>query len=149
MNIWSTAQLSIEFETESVNEKTMSLQILYNDRIWQQKPMPEGTCVYTQEITLPAKISLIFSGRHGTTTLIDENNNIIKNMCILIKTIKLDGLPLWQFWPEFNVITECDESDDLILGSALVVNGRADLFFNEPTTFECILKSKLVSNTKC
>lgn len=136
------SKLEIEFDFVAVNNRTMSLDIVYNNSIvWTRKSLPEDNIRCVLEIVFPAKISLIFTGRTGQTTLIDEHQNIIKNMSINIKKMHVDGLEVCPVWVENNVITECDDSDEIIIGPCLCANGRADLFFNEPDAFKFIVKS--------
>ena len=144
MTIWNKAKLSIEFETESVYGKTMNLCILHNNQIVQKSyAMPEGVSTWSYDIVLPTTISLITSGRGQVSTIVDEHNNIVKNMSIKIKNIFLDGLPAHHVWPEDSVIAECDDSDEVLIGSTICANATIELEFNEESVFKWVLKTKL------
>lgn len=135
--------MSIDFESVAVNDQTMSLYIVYRDQVWKKCPMPEGSYTWTCDIELPARISLIFGGRSDMATVVDQDNNIVKNQSCRIQAIRFDGLPIWELWPEHCVITELDDSDDVIIGATVCANGRVDLVFDQPTTFACLVTSKL------
>jgi hypothetical protein len=144
MTIWAKAKLSIEFETESVHDKTMNLCILHNNQIVQEsRAMPDGISTWTHDIELPTTITLITSGRTQSSTIVDEHNNIVKNMSINIKNIFLDGLPIWNFWTDHFVIAECDDSDDLVIGPVICANAKIDLYFDEASVFKWVVKTKL------
>jgi hypothetical protein len=143
MNPWNKAKLSIEFETESVHGKTMHLCILYNNQIVQKsRAMSEGVSTWCHEIELPTTITLITSGRGPASTIVDSNNNIVKNMSIKIKNIFLDGLPTWDNWYEEAIITECDDSDEILIGSTICANATVALEFKEHNVFKWIVKTK-------
>jgi hypothetical protein len=144
MTIWAKAKLSIEFETESAHDKTMNLCIMHNNQIVQEsRAMPEGSYTWHHDIELPTTITLITSGRLQSGTIVDENNNIIKNMSIKIKDIFLDGLPIWNFWTEHFVIAECDDSDEIVIGPVICANAKIDLRFEEESVFKWLVKTKL------
>lgn len=140
---WSKTNLSIDFETISVNQKTMSLIIVCDGKIWTKKPMPEGITTWSQDIILPTKVSLIFGNRDKNSTLVDSHNNIIKNMSIIIKSIKLDNLPCWPHWTDSNCITEQDDTNELIISSTICENGKMDIIFDDTNSFSWLVKSKL------
>lgn len=135
--------LSIDFESVAVNDQTMSLWIIYRDQVWRHGSMPEGSYTWTHNIELPARVSLIFGGRSDRATLVDSNNNIVKNQSCRINSVRFDGLPVWSLWTEHCVITELDDSDDVIIGATVCANGRVDLIFDQATAFECLVTSKL------
>jgi hypothetical protein len=139
----SNTRISLDLESVAVNNRTMGVSILYQGQTWHWPTLPEGLFTWSHDIELPAKITLIFGGRSGTTTLVDEHNNIVKNMSVRINTVKFDGLPLWNLWTEHCVITELDDSDDVIIGATVCANGRVDLVFDHTTVFECVASSKL------
>lgn len=144
MTIWTKAKLSIEFETESVHGKTMNLCILHNNQIVQKShAMPEGVSTWSHDIELPTTIRLITSGRGQDSTIVDEHNNIVKNMSIKINNIFLDGLPAHHVWPEDSVIIECDDSDEILIGATICANATIALEFQEESVFKWIVKTKL------
>lgn len=140
---WNLAKLSIEFECESVYDKTMNLCIVHNEEIvLPTMAMPEGSFTWDYNIELPTRLTLITSGRTQSSTIVDEHNNIVKNMSITIKNIFLDGLPVWNFWADHCIITECDDSDEVIIGPTICSNGTITLEFNELSVFKWLVKTK-------
>ena len=142
MKPWSNTRLSIDLETVAVNDKTMSLQILYNNRIcWQQKPLAEGFTTWSQDIVLPSTVTLVFGNRLEHSTIVDDQGKIIKNMSIIIKSIKLDNLPCWPYYLN-DLVTDSDSSDEIFLGPTICTNGKMDIIFNENSAFHWIVKTK-------
>jgi len=143
MNHWSTAILSIEFVTTAVNSRTMHLSIDTQDSIETIGTLPEGKWVWKKYITLPARVCLWFDNRNGVTTLVDEQGNITKNMSVKINTVSLDGLPCWEYWTEHSIITECSDTQNLLIGSTVCANGCVELLFDATSAFEWAVKTKL------
>jgi hypothetical protein len=143
MTTWSTANLTIDFASTEVNGRSMGVCIVYNNQKWIFKSLNHGLHKWSHTIELPARVSLLFGGRHGVTTLVDQHNNIVSNMSVKINSICLDGLPCWDYWPEHAILAECDDSDQLIIGSTVCANSRVDLWFNEATAFDWVVKTKL------
>jgi hypothetical protein len=144
MTQWAKAKLSIEFETESVHDKTMNLCVMHNNQVvHKSRAMPEGSYTWHYDVELPTTITLITSGRGPTSTIVDEHNNILKNMSIKIKNVFLDGLPTWDGWAEYAIITECDDSDEIVIGSVICNNGTITLEFQEESVFKWIVKTKI------
>lgn len=142
MVCWNKSTIAIDFNSESVNDRTMSLIISNENKIWKFLPMPQGRSTWTAEITLPTKLSLEFGGKRSNDTLVDNDGNIIKNMTVDITSLKLDGIPCWQYWCELSTILELDHSNDLLLGKTISDNGKVDFLFEEDNAFFWLTKSK-------
>lgn len=141
---WAKTKISFELDSVPFNNKTMSLCVLCNDHMIQS-PMrlPNGISIQSYDIELPSKITLLTGCRDANGTVVDKNNNIITNMSITINSIRLDGLPAWKYWSENLLIIECDDSDEIILGKHICANGKIDIFLNESSAFNWLVKSKL------
>lgn len=138
----SKTDLSIDFETVGYQGKTMSLTIINDGDVWCQTSMPEGWSSWNKEVILPTKVTLVFGNHDKNSNRVNEDGSV-DQMSIRIKSIKMDGMSCWEYFPESFCITECNDSDDIILGSTMCVNGKMELLFNEDNAFTWLVKSKL------
>lgn len=139
---WSETELSIDFDTVEIDGNTMSLMIMYDNKIvWQEKKMPKGLLTWRHKIKLPNKVSLIVGNHNNRLNYTDNDGNLIPQS-IKIKAIKMDNYPCNKYYQELNTILEKDEDGELILGDVLCANGRMDLQFNEPTAFHWLVKTQ-------
>jgi hypothetical protein len=93
---WNKSKISIKFNAEAVDNRTMSLLITYDDKSWKFLPLPIGDTVWSADINLPSTISLMFGGKTQTDTKIDSHGNIISDMRVIIQNISLDGFDCWD-----------------------------------------------------
>jgi hypothetical protein len=140
---WNKSKISIDFNATAVNDRTMSLIIVYGDKSWKFLPLPREITTWSTDICFPSKLSLLFGGKTQSDTKVDSHGNIISNMGVAIENISLDGIDCWKWWTEHATILELDDSDEILLGKNVCSNGRVDLRFDQDNAFFWLASSKL------
>jgi hypothetical protein len=140
---WNKSKISIRFNAEAVDNRTMSLLITCNDKSWKFLPLPGGDTIWSADICLPTTLRLMFGGKTQTDTKVDSYGNIISDMKVTIENISLDGINCWEWWTEHSTILELDDSDEILLGKSICSNGRVDLRFDHDHAFFWLASSKL------
>ena len=85
-------QIFLDFRS-SIDNECMSVSIEHANNISTVLPQEETVFCYETSIILPCRISLSFGNKkNGKDTTLDEYGNIIKDKCVIITDLKLDGL---------------------------------------------------------
>lgn len=143
MIIWNKSVLSIDFDATSINDRTMSLIITNNNRCWKFLPLPVGKTTWSTEIFLPTRISFVFGGKQQNDTKVDAVGNIVENMSVNIKNVRLDGISCWEYWTELSTVLECDDSDEILLGKNISSNGQVSMSFDDDNALFWLIQTKL------
>jgi len=144
---FSSCSIEIDFEVIDVNDLTMSMSISTADQSYQWDPLSPGKFTWASRLRLPTEISIRSSNRPPHSTLVDDNGNILRNMSVIIKDLRLDGMSCWRYWLDHNIILHPDdESVEPIIGRAICENGKIDIDFPEPNAFYWIAKSSLTND---
>lgn len=77
----------------------MTVTITVDDHDSQIAPETAGTFVYSNQITLPNQIHLLFEGKNMMLdTICDPLGQIVQDKCVIIKKITLDGFPVDRYY---------------------------------------------------
>jgi len=95
---WSYCPLKIEFEYGLLDGKIMQVQVKTDHQQCYLAPVIDGDkalATFETTLKLPDHIELIFSGKdNATDTKLDANGNIVKDLFVKIRTVKLDCFAL-------------------------------------------------------
>lgn len=128
-------KLEIVFKFAEVHGSFMTVKI--NDTVLSGVNN-EVQC-YEKLITLPDSVTLEFSGKNQTTdTILDGDQNIIKDKHILIKEIRLDNMPVERLYLERRLKLEHDNK--VVYSNYIGFNGKMVIQFNKPDVFRQLLE---------
>lgn len=106
--------LSIDIEAFVVNDEPV-FEIVHNNNLAYTQKIPEGTkhisviLPFTEQTDIRLKIT----NKNQFDTLVDKDNNIIKDKYILFRKIQLNGIDLMQDIEFFNSMLEYVEDDQM------------------------------------
>ena len=138
------SKLTLEFDVSQLHGKSMSLTFLNNDKIETFQQLDQGVFIYKTDIEFPAKFSIQVSGKGPNDTEVDEQGNVVKDMCIKLTDINVDGLGCHHVYIHkfINLITASGEQ---VQTNYWGFNGQVDLDFNYPNSFFWALHSTEIS----
>jgi hypothetical protein len=122
------ARIDIEFEFGHIDGRHMTVQI------GDQTICPNDPTI-SFEISLPASFDITYSGKNNQTdTKLDESGQIIADMYVKIKTMKLDGFPMSPkyLYQRLVMHTEAGESFTTCYAG---FNGHMHVDLDQPTVF--------------
>lgn len=133
MNL-SNCHLKIHLEFTEVNESCMSVVIQVQDQTSDLSPDAPGFYVFEHDISLPETVNLVFSGKDmNRDTVLDESGAIIKDKCVIIRKITLDGFAVDKFYLQKHL--ELDNGSDKIRSNYVGHNGSMALVFDRQNVF--------------
>jgi hypothetical protein len=98
MHNFNKCCVAIDFEFCGIDNRFMRLEIEYNNQRLVATPVLDnqdhGTAVVELLIELPTTIQIKTSGKTQSDTIIDADGNHLKDMCIKVKSVKLDRFEL-------------------------------------------------------
>ena len=90
--------IEFEFEFSYVNNKLMQVRLVNNQNIVLVNPQyADGRYWATAKINVefPTTVKLEFKGKDpDIDTILDDNSNILEDLCVKITAVKLDGFAL-------------------------------------------------------
>lgn len=120
----------IDFEFGYLGDRCMAVEI-NGTKVLASKGK---TVTHSIDISLPADVELVFSGKNTNDTIIDQQGQIIKDMYVKILNIRLDQivLPDWVIASKLRLITDKNE----IINTAYIgFNGKITIPLNQNTVF--------------
>lgn len=131
-------RLSIEFEFSKVNDKIMTVDVVYKDRHVKLHPNEPGVYSLELDIDIPNTVRFSFSGKDNRTDTIIVDNKIVDDLCVKIKNISLEGFkvdkPILHLLPK--LITE---SGSTIVSNYIGFNGFIDIEILENNIFDQLM----------
>lgn len=95
----SKCKFKLHLEFAEVNASCMSVQIDLPDHGSVLRPQTSGLYVFEHDIMLPTTLKLVFSGKNmDLDTILDSNGSIIKDKCVIVRKITLDGFAVDKFY---------------------------------------------------
>lgn len=130
--------MEFDFEFAPLNDKLMQVTVSNNHREIPVIPeLTKGKYLATTriDIVLPTQITLKFSGKNqNTDTVVDQAGNILKDLTVKIKTIRLDGMIVNQnFLHNCLILTAQDNST--WIGSIVGFNGTMNINLDKNNVF--------------
>jgi len=106
-------------------------------------PDKSGKAVFAADIELPSKIILEVSGKNKNDTIVDAQGNILKDKCIIIENVHVDGIsPHINFlkkWPRLMVGGK--GSNKIVYSNYFGFNGIVELEFEGANVFQWLLRT--------
>jgi hypothetical protein len=142
--------ISFDLSFEHINNLIMqAVLIVDNERININPTLDNEkyTATVNACVKLPTLISLEFSGKnYNTDTLIDQQGNILKDICIKIQNMRLDGLSVGQYYLQQHLIL-IDDSGTEWTGPYIGRNGIMQIALKEDNIFSQFIDiNKKVTN---
>lgn len=116
MGDYSQARVEIDLVWVPFDDRLMSVSSCHDQQIWQSHQADHNLkCTIAYDLTLPNKIKLRFSGkRQGHDTQVDSNNTVIKDLAVIVESVRLD-----KFTASDNLLHRClinhtDDGDRII-----------------------------------
>ena len=104
----------------------MQVVVINKNKIVKVNPVLTNdhyTAVAQLDIQLPTTVSLQFYGKNqNTDTKVDQNGNVIQDICVIIKSMKLDGMMVDQNFLHNRVLLTTEDQQEC-LGSYIGFNG--------------------------
>jgi len=92
------SKIDFSFESTSVNNSTMGMEIITNtDRI-DMAEMPLGNSDYSMSVSVPGTIKIRTYGKGPRDTIIDKAGKILKDKYILLRDLKIDRMRVCDNW---------------------------------------------------
>lgn len=111
--------LSIDFEFSNIDNRKMSVVLKTN----KETLIINEQGIIKIEIQLPSLVTLIFSGKNQETdTLMDSQGNILQDVHVKIKSIRIDGLEIPEWSIQKKITLETD-TGMLVSSSYIGFNG--------------------------
>lgn len=141
----SRTELVIDMESIDWNEQTMWLDVIYDQNLIESwRPLPKGPISFSTAIDMPCTVSLIFANKTLHSTAVDEQGNIVRNLSVILKDLRLDGIPAWPYWLDKGLeMIPADGSATFNPGRTICHNGQIDLMFTQPNAFFWLAESNL------
>lgn len=140
---FSLCNIDIDFDVIDIDGRTMSLCIMTADRHCEYKVLRPGSFSWSDKITLPTKISIRASNRPPHSTLVDDNGSILRNMSVVIKDLRLDGMSCWRYWLDHKLLMVPDDAAvKPVRGRTICENGTIDIDFPDVNAFFWVVKSR-------
>lgn len=102
-----------------------------------------GKAMFIADIELPSKIILEVSGKNKNDTVVDAHGNIVKDKCIIIENVYVDGLsPNINFlkkWPR--LMAGGKGSNKIVYSNYFGFNGIVELEFEGANVFQWLLRT--------
>ena len=122
------ARIDIEFEFGFIDDRHMTV------KIGNHTVTPNDPCT-SFEVTLPSKFDIQYSGKNNQTdTKLDESGQIIADMYVKIKTMKLDGFPMSPKYLYQRLTMHTDDGQSFTTCYA-GFNGHMHVDLDQPTVF--------------
>lgn len=92
---YGICDLQLTFEFTQVNNRYMDVVVdINNDRIHLDPSSSNGICTIRKMVVLPRTIKIEVSGKTNSDTIIGLNGEIVEDMCVVVKNLKLDHFTL-------------------------------------------------------
>jgi hypothetical protein len=142
--------ISFDLSFDHIDNRIMQAMLTIDREqidVWPTLANEKYTATIEAGIKLPALISLEFSGKnYNTDTVIDQQGNILKDICIKIKNMRLDGLSVDQYYLQQRLILIDDTGIEWI-GPYIGRNGIMQIAFKENNIFSQFIDiNKKVTN---
>ncbi len=127
MDKFSQAILEIDLVWQEFQGRRMTVEYQINH---------DGWCPIDKSIrfgiSLPSQFKLRFSGkRTGLDTKVDSQGQILEDMAVIIKAIRLDGFPANHIFLHQRLVLDT-ESGDHVVSNFVGFNGTIDIPLAEP-----------------
>lgn len=133
----NTCKLEIFFRFAEIDDKYMGVRIQYNGTESTLVPTSNLEYCYEQDIILPCSITLEFFGKDSNKdTKIDENGNIIKDKHVLIKSMKLDNMPVEPLY--LKRYLGLNHASGINFSNYIGFNGNMEIKFEKSNVFNQI-----------
>ena len=132
------SSLVLTFEIAYVS-KPMVLSIEHNNNLETFDSLPSGLFYYRANIQFPSKLTITVSGKTIEDTLIDINNNIIKDTYIKLVDIEIDNLSCEENYV-YKYIKLNTTDGQVLTTNYWGFNGIVELDFFEKNSFYWALK---------
>jgi hypothetical protein len=107
-------------------------------------PCDTGIFTWSSDIELPDQVRLHFSNREPHSTRVDEHGTILRNLSVVLRDLRLDGVSCWQYWLDHAlVLTPDDGRAPYRCGRTVCDNGIITLDFDAPHAFFWLARSRL------
>ena len=134
-------KLEIFFKFFDIRGEYMGVEIQSGDVKSSMIPSDSSTHCFEQEISLPHKIVLTFFGKNqDRDTEIDDNGNVVRDKCVIIKDIRLDNIPVDPLYLKRLLCLE--HSSGVSNSNYIGFNGSMTLEFSRSNVFHQILEMK-------
>lgn len=131
------ADLTFVFDFERVNGSAMKVDVAYQQDIhtvpceWQDDI---GKGSITIAILLPTVVTVITSGKGQEDTVVDEQNNIIKDCYAKIREAYLDGFKLNEHFLHEKIVLRADNGQ-VVTSNYFGFNGTAQIRLDKDSVF--------------
>jgi putative lipoic acid-binding regulatory protein len=134
MTLSNLSELTLDFHVSQLNQKSMSITFVNNDLPQTIEHLDEGEYTYKTKIEFPTKFIIKVAGKGPRDTQIDDQGNILKDMCIKLTNITVDGL---SCSPEYvyHHITLHTDSGQVVQSNYWGFNGYVELNFDYTNSF--------------
>lgn len=131
-------KVKLEFEFTTINNRLMTVKVNCDSRHWVIQPKQPGIYDLEFDVTLPNSLLIEFSGKNNQTdTQVDADGNILADLCVKVKSITLDRIPI-KINTNKLVILETD-SGASIQSNYIGFNGRSVIPMEFSNAFEQIM----------
>lgn len=102
--------ITFDFEFGLLNNRAMKVIALYENNKFEATPT--NPSIKINQIKIPNKVEIEFSGKTNRDTIVDANGNILQDMYVKIIGIKLDLLkvPTWVIEKKLSYVTSKDQT---------------------------------------
>jgi hypothetical protein len=118
-----------------------SMQLVIN--ACNVEPDETGKAIYTANIELPNTIVMEISGKGKNDTIIDAQGNILKDKCIVLEEVKVNGISphinYLKKWPR--IIVGGKGSNKIIYSNYFGFNGTVELKLEGDNVFQWLLRT--------
>lgn len=121
-------KVTIDLEFKGINGKHMDLLVNGEPVTPNNKAQVETVC------NLPSECILEFSGKDPRDTKIDKDGNIVDDIFVLIKSVKIDGIRLPDTYVHQKIKIKTDSGEE-IQTSHIGYNGRVVISLLESNSF--------------
>lgn len=122
----------------------MNLQVITADDVTTYHPCVAGAWTWTGQVRFPGQVRLVFSNREPHSTQVDSSGNILRNLSVVLRDLRLDGVSCWQYWLDHALeIRPSDGRAPYRCGRTVCDNGVITLDFDADHAFFWLARSRL------
>jgi hypothetical protein len=134
-------KLEIFFKFFDIRNEYMGVEIQSGEVRSSMIPSDNSTHCFEQDISLPHTVELEFFGKNqDRDTEIDENGNVVRDKCVIIKDIRLDNIPIDPLYLKRRLSLE--HSAGVSNSNYIGFNGTMSLKFDRSNVFHQIMEMK-------
>ena len=133
-------QIFLDFKSAH-NKECMWVLAEYDNKISTIAPQEETIFCYEESIVLPCSLTLTFDGKTlGQDTVVDQQGDIIRDKCVIITDIKLDGLSIEPLYLVKHI--ELKNKTESNYSNYIGFNGKMVLDFDYSNVFNQLMYFK-------